>query len=434
MRFRWVFLVIPVALIGVLLLKNVSRAATEDEWDNEEVLKAKQLRNRKDGSVRRSHAHAPAIHRNLTTIKKQDYCTLDADLTKYPPTNPITTITANWNPDDPNPPAKMYDTLCHFNYANVADRTIAERFREEEVPFVVYNVPSVDDTCKKWTWKYLKRHMATSSQKVETSNAGKGKENHFMYHANSWKYKQSHPEYDEPTSIENMNFGQWLAKAQTGEPNNMTKSTPLTEEENKHKQHWYMMTVSTKDPFIYSDLDLFKREKSFFIVEPAAYRGIHCRFGMRGIVAEAHFDGGRNMIAMLKGAKRYVLMNPNQCPNLYLLPKSHPSGRHSQVDWSEPDFDKHPLFKNAVGTETILKAGQVLYVPTHWIHYIQSLGMSVQCNCRSGTPLKQLEVVKGCGFYLTRNDAYWAKKKARGQAEYEQFLQDPGALNSFHGS
>jgi len=342
------------------------------------------------------------------------------------------TITANWNPDDPNPPAKVYDTLCHFNYEDLADRAIAERFRETEVPFVVYNVPSVDDTVNKWTWKYLKQHMSSSSQKVETSNAGEGKENHFMYHANSWKYKEHNPGYSEPTTIEDMNFAQWIEKAKTGEPD--ATATPLSEEENKHKQHWYMMTVSTKDPFIYRDLELFHREKSFFIVEPASYRGIHCRFGMRGIVAEAHFDGGRNMIAMLKGAKRYVLMHPNQCKSLYLLPKSHPSGRHSQVDWSDPDFEKHPLFKEAQATETILKEGQVLYVPTHWIHYIQSLGMSVQCNCRSGTPLKQLEVVKGCGFYTTRNDAYWAKKKGRAEGEYVEFLKDQGAINSFHGS
>ena len=77
------------------------------------------------------------------------------------------------------------------------------------------------------------------------------------------------------------------------------------------------------------------------------------------------------MIAMLKGAKRYILMPPNQCKNIYLLPKSHPSGRHSQVDWSDPDFEKHPNFRHARATETILRQGQVLYVPSHWIHYIQ---------------------------------------------------------------
>ena len=130
-------------------------------------------------------------------------------------------------------------------------RSIAERFREEEVPFIVYNVPSVEDTVQKWTWKYLKRQMHDQTMKVETSNAGTGKENHFMYHANSYKYKQSHPHYDEPTSLQQMPFREWLKKARSAEPNATQGITPLSKDENKVRQHWYMMTVSTKDPFIY---------------------------------------------------------------------------------------------------------------------------------------------------------------------------------------
>jgi len=33
---------------------------------------------------------------------------------------------------------------------------------------------------------------------------------------------------------------------------------------------------------------------------------------------------------------------------------------------------------------TVLKAGEVLYVPSHWFHYIVSLQKSAQCNTRSG--------------------------------------------------
>ncbi len=47
---------------------------------------------------------------------------------------------------------------------------------------------------------------------------------------------------------------------------------------------------------------------SFFLVQ-----GIHCRFGMSSIIAESHFDGGRNFIAMVRGKKRYVLNAPDQC-------------------------------------------------------------------------------------------------------------------------
>jgi hypothetical protein len=42
-------------------------------------------------------------------------------------------------------------------------------------------------------------------------------------------------------------------------------------------------------------------------------QGVHCRFGMSGIIAEAHFDGGRNMVALVQGKRRYILLAPDQC-------------------------------------------------------------------------------------------------------------------------
>ena len=34
--------------------------------------------------------------------------------------------------------------------------------------------------------------------------------------------------------------------------------------------------------------------------------------------------------------------------------------------------------------DTILKAGEVLYIPSHWFHYVTSVQKSAQCNVRSG--------------------------------------------------
>ena len=34
--------------------------------------------------------------------------------------------------------------------------------------------------------------------------------------------------------------------------------------------------------------------------------GLHCRFGMRGVIAENHFDSTRNAIVLLGGSRRYV--------------------------------------------------------------------------------------------------------------------------------
>ena len=54
----------------------------------------------------------------------------------------------NWNADNTEIPEIHYDSLCHFDYQTQLE--IAQRYREAEVPFVVYNVPSVDNVVKKW--------------------------------------------------------------------------------------------------------------------------------------------------------------------------------------------------------------------------------------------------------------------------------------------
>ena len=47
---------------------------------------------------------------------------------------------------------------------------------------------------------------------------------------------------------------------------------------------------------------------------------------MRSIIAEAHFDGSRNVIALLGGLRRYILTHPSQCKHMHMFPPGHPSG------------------------------------------------------------------------------------------------------------
>ena len=42
------------------------------------------------------------------------------------------------------------------------------------------------------------------------------------------------------------------------------------------------------------------------------------------------------------------------------------------------------LAQTSPAVDTVLKAGEVLYIPSHWFHYIISLQKSAQCNTRSG--------------------------------------------------
>eukprot|EP00980_Cylindrotheca_fusiformis_P025919 scaffold14886_cov108-Cylindrotheca_fusiformis.AAC.7 len=42
----------------------------------------------------------------------------------------------------------------------------------------------------------------------------------------------------------------------------------------------------------------------------------------------------------------------------------------------------------ALVVETVLKAGEVLFIPSHWFHYIIGLQKNAQCNVRSGVHVK----------------------------------------------
>ena len=76
----------------------------------------------------------------------------------------------------------------------------------------------------------------------------------------------------------------------------------------------------------------------------------------------------------------------------------HPSARHSMVDWSNPDLEKFPQFKQARSSEVVLQAGDVLYLPTNWFHFIVSLDTSWQCNARSGVTQETMGYIRDCGF------------------------------------
>ena len=158
--------------------------------------------------------------------------------------------------------------------------------------------------------------------------------------------------------------------------------------------------------FVSRDLPSFSNpEPTFFGFNPKMQKGIQCRFGERGVTAATHYDAGRNMIAMVSGAKRYVLSPPRECPGLGIVTaREHPVFRHSLLNFAhigalDKDDDATrsmptevrrwlEIARDTMAVETVLKAGEVLYVPSHWFHYITSLQKSAQCNTRSGREME----------------------------------------------
>lgn len=187
-----------------------------------------------------------------------------------------------------------------------------------------------------------------------------------------------------PTRTRLMTFQQWLWVAIDGH----NRST-------RDRNHMYFRMNSVSDQhWLYDELPFFKPHSNTLF--DAGDKGIHCRFGMKGIIAESHYDAGENFAASIGGLRRWIMLHPDQCNNLYIIRKPSVSARHSKVNWSRPDYEKYPRFKVAKANEVILQGGEILYVPTYWFHFIVSLNVNFQCNSRSNATLSRALLIRKC--------------------------------------
>lgn len=301
----------------------------------------------------------------------------------YPKAYPIMDVLNNWNTDSTEIPPLHYDSICHFDYRNETQVQQAYNYREKEVPFIMYNIPEVDEVVKKWNDpNYMHKLLGNRNYRTEASES-----NHFMY----WRggnLRGKKANWQPPTKITSMKYKDWIHLAETGQNKSL--------EERDHR--YFRVSSDMGNEWLFDELPFFKPKKSLFMVNPREQHGIHCRFGMRSVIAEAHFDGSRNAVVEIGGLRRWIMTHPDQCKNMHMLPPSHPSGRHSAVDWSKPDLDSFPNFSKVVGNEVILQPGDYLFVPTFWIHYIVSLNVNFQCNTRSGVYQGYTKHIRDCGF------------------------------------
>jgi hypothetical protein len=105
-------------------------------------------------------------------------------------------------------------------------------------------------------------------------------------------------------------------------------------------------------------------------VEPRIWLG-------NAVTVPAHFDDAHNVACVVAGRRRFTLLPPEQVGNLYIGPIDFaPTGAPiSLVDFSAPDFERFPRFREAQASMLVaeLAPGDAVYIPPLWWHHVQSL-------------------------------------------------------------
>ena len=101
--------------------------------------------------------------------------------------------------------------------------------------------------------------------------------------------------------------------------------------------------------------------------------------GGKGAKVQMHYDidFADLLLCHFGGRKKVLLIPPEQSEFMYKVPFSF-SALHN-VDFSEPDLDKHPALKHLNAYVAELNHGEALYIPPGFWHYIiyQDAGFSM---------------------------------------------------------
>ena len=111
-------------------------------------------------------------------------------------------------------------------------------------------------------------------------------------------------------------------------------------------------------------------------------------FGPRGSLTPLHYDETANLVCQYIGKKHFPLFPPSQIP--YLYPRGSGPTWSNVADPRRPDLEKYPLFAQARPVEVTLNAGEMLFLPAFWAHFVVNLDTSLMVNFwpRYGSPQK----------------------------------------------
>ncbi|KAL4422327.1 hypothetical protein ABPG75_008524 [Micractinium tetrahymenae] len=117
------------------------------------------------------------------------------------------------------------------------------------------------------------------------------------------------------------------------------------------------------------------REPPYCCLGQGEVQSINAWFGPAGTVTPLHTDPHPNLLCQAVGRKYVRLYPPSATPAMY----PHAEGMHTnsgRVDVDSPDLQRFPLFGETAFQDCVLEAGQMLFIPAGWWHYVKSTTVS----------------------------------------------------------
>jgi len=108
--------------------------------------------------------------------------------------------------------------------------------------------------------------------------------------------------------------------------------------------------------------------------------------GPAGTKSVLHHDAEDNILAMVRGRKKFVLFAPSDTKNVYPYPvkniRAILEGRvlDSRIDMSNVDFERFPRFRKANPIHVTITPPEMLYLPAGYWHYVVGEEMSIMVN------------------------------------------------------
>lgn len=261
----------------------------------------------------------------------------------------------------PNTVPTKINTTAVERFSSISADDFVHNYKKPSKPVIISDLMQSWPARDKWSIEYLKKVAGDKSVPVYSSKPATGKQ---------------HQHAAEMT----MPLGEYLTLLENGE--------------NDLRMFFYNILENVPDllnDFTYPELGMsfFKRLPVLFVGGKGAKVQMHYDIDLANLVL-CHFGG----------PKRVLLVPPQQTQYMYKVPFSF-SALHS-VDFTDPDFEKHPALAKLNTYTAELKHGDCLFIPSGFWHHItyEDIGFSMTLRSMPTTLSGRATLLKN--IFLTR--------------------------------